>query len=271
MSSVIVVPARYGSTRFPGKPLALLGGESLLARTARNAQLAAAQIEDAVAIVATDDDRIFDHCTALNMECVMTPSELPSGSDRALHAANIYKNKYGKAFDIIVNLQGDAPFTPPEHVKSVILALKSNSNLDVATPYIKLSWSDLDQFRDYKTTTPFSGTTVVTKHNGEALWFSKNIIPAIRNEAILRYESDLSPVCRHIGLYAYRTPALEKFVSLPEGHWEKLEGLEQLRCLENDMAIGCVEVEPADIAISGIDTPEDLARAENLLAKANIR
>lgn len=246
----------------------MIGGMSMVARTAKNAQKAADDIGDATAIVATDDKRIFDHCDELGIECVMTPTDVPSGSDRALAAANTYAKTNNEAFDIIVNLQGDAPFTPPEHIKSVVSALRDTPHLDVATPYIKLSWASLDELRDNKKTTPFSGTTLVANKNGEALWFSKNIIPAMRKENSLREQSTLSPVCRHIGLYAYRRSALEKFVGLSEGHWEALEGLEQLRCLENGMIIGCVAVEPADIAISGIDTPEDLVRAEALLAKA---
>jgi len=111
----------------------------------------------------------------------------------------------------------------------------------------------------------------VSDRHSRALWFSKNIIPAIRDEESLRQSSPLSPICRHIGLYAYRKPALEKFVSLPLGHWESLEGLEQLRCLENGIQIGCVAVSPAKIAISGIDTPEDLRRAEALLAASNVK
>jgi len=126
MSSAIIVPARYGSTRFPGKPLAMIGGVSMVARTAINAQKAADDIGDATAIVATDDKRIFDHCDELGIECVMTPTDVPSGSDRALAAANTYAKTNNKAFDIIVNLQGDAPFTPPEHIKSVVSALRDN-------------------------------------------------------------------------------------------------------------------------------------------------
>ncbi|HBX92270.1 MAG TPA: 3-deoxy-manno-octulosonate cytidylyltransferase, partial [Hyphomonas sp.] len=121
-------------------------------------------------------------------------------------------------------------------------------------------------FRAHKKTTPFSGTTLAHDAAGRALWFSKNLIPAIRKEDALRQQGDMSPVCRHIGLYAYRLPALRKYVSLPEGHYEKLEGLEQLRFLENGMSVQCVEVESDTIAIPGIDAPEDVALAERLIA-----
>ena len=115
--------------------------------------------------------------------------------------------------------------------------------------------------------TPFSGTTLVHDETGRALWFSKNLIPAMRKEAALRAAGGLSPVCRHIGLYAYRLDALRRYVSLPEGRYEQLEGLEQLRLLENGMSIQCVEVEPDTIAIPGIDTAEDVALAERLVAE----
>ncbi len=267
MSNAIIVPARYGSTRFPGKPLALLGGISMVARTAKNAQDAADQIGNSIALVATDDDRIMAHCQAENIPCVMTESDLPSGSDRALAAAMAYEAQNGITIDTIVNLQGDAPFTPVSHIVAVVERLKSDALIDVATPYVQLDWDGLDQLRQQKTETPFSGTTLVCDKSNRALWFSKNIIPAIRKEEDLRREDTLSPVRRHIGLYAYRKPALERFVSLPVGYWEELEGLEQLRCLENGLHISCVKVEPSKVAISGIDSPEDLARAEALLAQ----
>jgi 3-deoxy-manno-octulosonate cytidylyltransferase (CMP-KDO synthetase) len=254
MSNAIIVPARYGSTRFPGKPLALLGGISMVARTAKNAQDAADQIGNSIALVETDDDRIMAHCQAENIPCVMTESDLPSGSDRALAAAMAYEAQNGITIDTIVNLQGDAPFTPVSHIVAVVERLKSDALIDVATPYVQPE-------------TPFSGTTLVCDKSNRALWFSKNIIPAIRKEEDLRRENTLSPVRRHIGLYAYRKSALERFVSLPVGYWENIEGLEQLRCLENGMHISCVKVEPPQVAISGIDSPEDLARAEALLAQ----
>ena len=166
----------------------------------------------------------------------------------------------------VVNLQGDSPFTPPAHVVAVAEAAAA-SGADAATPYVRLSWQALDDFRAHKTATPFSGTTLAQDKNGRALWFSKNLIPAIRKEAALRAQGGMSPVCRHIGLYAYRLSALRKYVSLPEGHYEQLEGLEQLRFLENGMSIQCVEVKPDMIAIPGIDAPEDVALAERLIAK----
>lgn len=260
MNTLIVVPARFGSTRFPGKPLALINGVSMVRRTAQAAQKAAAQIENCSYVVATDNEEIKTHCEAHAIAVVMTPQELPTGSDRAFAAAS----RFAPKAEYIVNLQGDAPFTPIQHIVSVAKALENGA--DVATPYVQLSWEALDQLRSHKLRTPFSGTSVIVGPDNKAIWFSKNIIPAIRKETELRKADELSPICRHIGLYAFKRGALKKFVSLPESHFEMLEGLEQLRLLENGLSIECVRVEPPKVATPGIDTPDDLALAEALIA-----
>jgi len=261
VKTLIVVPARYGSTRFPGKPLALINGVSMVRRTARIAEQAATELGNASYVVATDNDEIKTHCEAQNIPTVMTPIDVATGSDRALFAAN----STNKNVDFIVNLQGDAPFTPVSQIVDVARALEKGA--DVATPYIELSWDALDALREHKKTTPFSGTTVIVGDDGKAVWFSKNIIPAIRKEVTLKQDDPLSPICRHVGLYGYRRKALEKFVAWPESRFEKLEGLEQLRLLENGLSIQCVRVEPPKIATHGIDTPDDLALAERLITE----
>ena len=265
MQTLIVVPARYGSTRFPGKPLAEINGISMVRRTARIAELASAQIENSLYVVATDDARIEAHCHAYGIQCVMTADTLKTGSDRALAAAETLEAKQGQTFGRIINLQGDAPFTPVSHIVSLAKAMDRGA--DVATPYERLSWDALDALREHKNETPFSGTTVVVGNNGKAIWFSKNIIPAIRKEDRLKQENPFSPVNRHIGLYAYKKEALERFTACDESAYEKLEGLEQLRILENGMTIECVPVDPPKIATSGIDSPSDIVMAETLIAK----
>ena len=261
MKTLIVVPARFGSTRFPGKPLALINGISMVRRTAKAAQEAATQIENCSYVVATDNEEIKNNCESYDIAVVMTSQDLPTGSDRA-HAAAV---SFAPDADYIVNLQGDAPFTPIDHIVAVAKALKNGA--DVATPYVQLSWDALDELRAHKKTAPFSGTSVIVGKDNKAIWFSKNLIPAIRKEDTQRETTELSPICRHIGLYAFKRGALEKFVHLPESHLEKLEGLEQLRLLENGLTIECVRVEPPKIATSGIDTPADLTLAEALIAK----
>lgn len=259
MKTVIVIPARYASTRFPGKPLAMLGGMSMLARTVKAANQAAAAIPGTDVLVTTEDTRIADHCESIGVDCEITPPECPTGSDRVLAALQ----QRGLKPDCVVNLQGDAPFTPPEVLTALMTLMKANPAIDAATPVHTLSWTDLDALRTAKQTNPFTGTTCIRAADGRALWFSKTILPAIRKEDRSQV---LSPVFQHIGLYAYRYETLERFVALPPSPYEVMEGLEQLRLLENGMALHTVLVE-GDHLQSGIDTPDDLARAEAHLAK----
>ena len=261
MHTLIVAPARYGSTRFPGKPLAEIAGRSMISRVAVRARAAADTLRDADYVVATDDARIADHCSAAGLKAVMTAPDLPSGSDRALAAADAL----GAAPDFIVNLQGDAPFTPVDYITRIVAALEA-TDADAATPCVRLDWAGLDALRAAKRDTPFSGTTCVFDERGRALWFSKNPIPAIRKEAELRAKEALSPVWRHVGLYGFRIEALRRFTTLPESPLEKIEGLEQLRLLENRMSIQCVPFEAAPISTAGAATETDLARVEALIA-----
>lgn len=260
MRVAIVIPARYASTRFPGKPLALIGGRSMLSRVYDLASRAVEGMEADI-VIATEDRRIADHAASFGATCLMTPEDCPTGSDRALAAVRQMENRP----DFVVNVQGDAPFTPSGMVRSVIDTWRGNPLFEVVTPVVRLRWAELDRLRDNKKTTPFSGTTCISDASGRALWFSKTIIPAIRKED---RSCEFSPVRQHIGLYGFRTDILERFVSLPEGVYEKCEGLEQLRLLEHHIAVQTVsvEVEPGR-AQAGIDSPEDVKRAEELLVR----
>lgn len=262
MKTLIVIPARIGSTRFPAKPLHKIAGHSLVSRVADVAARVAAARSDVSYVIATDDQAIMDHADEIGAPAVMTDPELPSGTDRALAAARTRD----EAPDFILNLQGDAPFTPPAYLDALIEAA-TNTDADVVTPVVQLDWASLDTIREQKTREPFSGTSCIRRADGMALWFSKQIIPAIRKEEKLRAEGPLSPVFRHIGLYGFRMAALDRFASLPVGHYEALEGLEQLRFLENGMSILTVAVEPGANAMWGIDTPEDARFAETLIAE----
>lgn len=263
MKTAIIVPARYGSTRLPGKPLAMIAGQTMLQRVVKVAQTAAAGDPSITVVVATDDERIMTHAAEIGVPCVMTPVSCPTGTDRAAEAVK------GMDFepDFIVNLQGDAPLTPPAHVAALIEGFRS-APCDAVTPVIRLSWAELDKLRENKIKTPFSGTTAIfDETTGKAHWFSKNIIPAIRKEAAMREKSDMSPVYRHIGLYGYSRKMLETFITLPEGRYESLEGLEQLRLIENGYTLRCVPVTlPGRPSVSGVDSPEDIVRVEAIIA-----
>ncbi len=259
----IIIPARYASTRFPGKPLAILGGKSMLARVYDHAYEAVQGLNNATLAVATDDERIAEHCEENGMQFVMTSPDCKTGTDRVMEAIE----KLPQKPDFIINAQGDAPFTPPDFMRAMLDDFLQNPDVDLITPVVRLTWDALDKLRKNKHVTPFSGTTAVLDARRHALWFSKNIIPAMRKEDQLRQIDPIfSPVYRHIGLYGYRTASLEKYTSLPEGVYESLEGLEQLRFLENGMTVRCVIVDyKGRPSMSGIDSPEDLLRAEELL------
>jgi 3-deoxy-manno-octulosonate cytidylyltransferase (CMP-KDO synthetase) len=259
---LIVIPARFGSKRLPGKPLLTIAGQTLLGRVLRVAQLAASEAGDCNVVVATDDQRIADHAAELGSEYVMTSPQISSGSGRACAAA---LQRDGRP-PIVVNLQGDAPFIPATMIADLIAAARA-SDAACVTPVVRLDWDALDAMRAHKVRSPFSGTTCVRDAGGRALWFSKTILPAIREEQALRGASPDSPVFRHLGLYAYRFDALERFEATPPTPYEQCEGLEQLRFLEMGLTIQTVEVAPPSHAMSGIDTADDIRLAEELIAR----
>ncbi|QGP51278.1 3-deoxy-manno-octulosonate cytidylyltransferase [Piscirickettsia salmonis] len=259
MKLAIIIPARYHSTRLPGKPLAKIAGKTMLQRVSEIAQAACADIDGAVVYVATEDQRIAEHAQSLGISAIMTSDQCKTGSDRTYQAVASLSDLP----DFVINLQGDAPLTPPEFIRALLLAACENKNIEVVTPVVQLTWQALDQLRANKKKTPFSGTTAILNQNNDALWFSKNIIPAMRKEAQLREHSTYSSVYQHVGLYGYRYDILERFVNLPESHYEAVEGLEQLRFLENNIKITAVPVKLIAGAVSGgVDSPEDIERVE---------
>ena len=211
--------------------------------------------------VATDDDEIADHARAARCDAVMTDESIATGSGRALAAA-LAQPILPR---LVVNLQGDSPFQPQSALTAVIAALQSGAQ--VATPVINLDWAALDALRDHKTRSPFSGTTCARAPDGRAYWFSKTIIPAIRDEDKLRASQRRSPVWRHVGLYGYTLDALRRFEASPPTEAERLEGLEQLRLLELGIPVMTVAVDPPSFDSSGIDTEADVARVEALIAR----
>ena len=267
MKTLIGIPARYGSTRFPGKPLAKIAGREMLLRVWDNALKAASKFQGCEAAVATDDERIMEFCRTHGITAVMTSADCKTGTDRIVELAESFAAKP----EFVVNLQGDNPICPPWFVEAVIKAYEDDNTAETVTPVVNLSWSELDRLRENKKATPFSGTTAVFDNKGDAFYFSKNIIPAIRKEEKLRETMPSSPVFRQVGLYGYRFDVLKKIATLPEGVYEKFEGLEQLRWIENHIKVRCVKVDYRDFAamssLSGVDSPEDIARVEAVLAE----
>jgi 3-deoxy-manno-octulosonate cytidylyltransferase (CMP-KDO synthetase) len=259
---LIVIPARFASQRLPGKPLIPIAGQTLLERVVAIAREGARRVGNADIVVATDDARILDHARSLGCDAVMTDAAISSGSGRAWAVA---RDRTPRP-PIVVNLQGDAPFAQPAMIAALIAALRA-SPCGVATPVVPLSWEALDALRRHKQVSPFSGTTCTRHADGRALWFSKAVIPSIRGEVQLRQAGPLSPVLRHIGLYAYRFDTLGRFEATAPTPYETLEGLEQLRFLETDEDILTVEAGALPHSMSGIDTREDVAMAERLIAE----
>lgn len=277
MKSLIVIPARYGSSRFPGKPLAQLAGKAILQRVWDIAASVCASHADCKAIVATETPTapgegsalIVDYCEKHNIPVAITPDSCRSGSDRVWAVASALPE--AERPEVLLNLQGDNPLCPPQFISALLDAFDAYPATQVATPCTQLSWEALDQLREAKKSSPFSGTTAIVGADGNALWFSKNIIPGIRKEEKFREKNSLSPVMRHIGLYAYRFAALAFFSHAKLGEYEALEQLEQLRFIENGIPVRMVKVDyPAgyDVSTSGVDSPEDLERAEKLILKA---
>lgn len=244
----------------------MIAGKTMLERVYDLACEATRGLDDIEILIATEDQRILDHAQSFNAPAVMTPESCQTGTDRACAAIEAA----GLSPDIVLNLQGDAPLTPPHFITDVIHAFHETPIPDVVTPAYQMTWEQLDTLRVSKETTPFSGTTVSVDPNGYALWFSKNIIPAIRKEDTYRANSLLSPILKHIGLYGYRYDVLKRFVDLPQTQYETLEGLEQLRLLEHRYTIKVVTIDPKGHRIhGGIDSPEDIEYAEKLITTQN--
>jgi 3-deoxy-manno-octulosonate cytidylyltransferase (CMP-KDO synthetase) len=233
MKRIVVIPARYASTRLPGKPLLDIGGKSLLMRVYE--QALKSDLQQAV-LIATDDARIASHARSFGAEAIMTESTLPSGTDR------VYAAVKDRGAGWVVNLQGDEPFIVPGMIDVLFRALEEGEAPMVTLAAPLRSSAEYDDSNTVK---------VVLDRGGRALYFSRSPIPFIRGEA--------SPVIfRHIGVYGYSMDFLTRFVSLPRGELEKAESLEQLRTLENGYRI---KVLLTDYDGFGVDTEEDLARA----------
>lgn len=254
MKTLIVIPSRFGSSRFPGKPLAAIQGVPLLQRVWR---IACAVKGGHTVAVGTDDERIASAATAFGAHVVMTSQECPNGSARALEVAHCL----GESFDTVVNLQGDAPLVPPWVIESVLEQLRVDSSIEIGTPAVQLSRAAYDRMVESKAKGIVSGTTVTFDRRGNALYFSKAVLPFFKKPV----QTDPVPVYQHIGLYAYRFEALKKFVGFPPGTFEPVEDLEQLRALENGMPIRVVPVSLEGRTLWPIDNPEDVVRVEEII------
>ena len=261
MAVLIAIPARYASTRYPGKPLVALRGadgtaQTLIERSWRAAM--AVRGADRV-VVATDDDRIRDVAEGFGAEVVMTSPEARNGTERCAETHAVL----GAGFDIVVNLQGDAPLTPPWFVEALIGGLRDVPAAEVATPVLRCDGAALNGFLDDRRAGRVGGTTAVFDRDRHAMYFSKEVIPFTSR----RYADDeATPVFHHVGVYAYRPGALAAYRGWPTGPLEDREGLEQLRFMENGRRVLCVEVEARGRQFWELNNPEDVPRIEAMMA-----
>ena len=243
MRFIGIIPARYASTRFPGKPLAILGGKTVIQRVYEQVS---GVLEDTY--VATDDDRIYDAVTSFGGKVVMTSPDHKSGTDRIAEAVR----KIGGDYDVVVNVQGDEPFIRREQIASLCHCF-DDPETQIAT--LGKPFAEMEQVENP------NSPKIVTDKRGFALYFSRSVIPYVRG--VEREEwLEHYPYLKHLGLNAYRSEVLQEVTKLPQSPLEKAESLEQLRWLENGYRI---RVALTDIETVGIDTPEDLKRAEQFL------
>ena len=247
---IAIIPARYASTRFPAKPLAMLGGKQVIERVYEQVSGVVERV-----IVATDDERIKAAVEAFGGECVMTSTEHRSGTDRCWEAYC----KQGEEYDVVINVQGDEPFIAHSQL-SAIMACFEDESTDIAT--LVKPFAEADGIEALENP---NSPKVVLDAQSRAIYFSRSVIPYLRGverkEWLARHT-----FYKHIGMYAFRRDVLREVTSLPQSTLEKAESLEQLRWLENGYKIG---VGISDVETIGIDTPEDLERAEEFLRMQN--
>jgi 3-deoxy-manno-octulosonate cytidylyltransferase (CMP-KDO synthetase) len=241
MRAVIVIPARYASTRFPGKPLAPIAGVSLIQRVYARA---AGSKRAAAVYVATDDDRIFGHVAEFGGRAVKPEGDFQTGTDRIAAALPIIEAVDGAPFDVVVNVQGDEPLIDIASVDALIERLSGEATLHMATLACPLETDAEFHARDV--------VKVVVDAAGDALYFSRAAI------------GSRATALRHIGVYAYRREALERFVSHAPSPLEHAESLEQLRALQHGLKIAVLQTDKPHL---GVDRPEDVARVEEELAR----
>jgi len=261
MSVLVVIPARYASTRYPGKPLVPLTGASGVSRTLIERSWLAATAVSGVdrVVVATDDDRIRDAAAGFGAEVVMTSSDCANGTERCAEAHRVL----GGGYDIVVNLQGDAPLTPHWFVEDLVAGLRAAPAAGVATPVLRCDGATLNSLLADRKAGRVGGTTAVFAADHGAMYFSKEVIP-FTSESFS--DASTTPVFHHVGVYAYRPEALAAYPGWPTGPLERLEGLEQLRFMENGGKVLCVEVESRNRQFWELNNPEDVARIENMMA-----
>lgn len=241
MKILALIPARYGSSRFPGKPLALVHGKPMIQRVYEQTVKAFPN-----ACVATDDQRIYDAVTAFGGKAVMTSTSHNSGTDRCYEALCNYEKESGETFDVVINVQGDEPYIRPEQLMQLGQCFE-DSSVELATLVKRIK--DKEELFN-----PNSPKVILNKKN-DAIYFSRTPIPFSRDVDVTEQYVKETPFYRHIGLYGYRAATLAAICALPQSFLEKTEKLEQLRWIENGLKIRVAET---NFETHAVDTPQDL-------------
>ncbi len=265
MSVAIIIPSRYGSTRYPGKSLAPLRGATGQARSlVRRTWDAAMQVGGiSQVVIATDDTRIADEARGFGADIAMTSPDCANGTERCAEALGQLETQPR----IVVNLQGDAPLTPPWFIEALIQAMQARAEIAVATPVLRCDARAMEGFQADRRAGRVGATTAVFDAAGRALYFSKEVLP-YTGRALGPGET--CPVFHHVGVYAYRPDALARYVTMATGPLEQWEGLEQLRFMEQGEPVHCVEVEARGAHFWELNNPEDVPRIEQVLAESGI-
>ena len=251
--------------RYPAKPLAMLKGASGQSRSLIERSWRAASEVTGIdrVFVATDDDRIKVAAEAFGAEVIMKPESCANGTERCAAAHTALSGGY----DIVVNLQGDAPLTPHWFVEDLIADLKVDPSAEISTPVLRCDGATLNSFSRDRNAGSVSGTTSVFDVNKRAMYFSKEVVP-FTSEVF--HDAADTPVFHHVGVYAYRPDALSDYLSWPVGPLEQLEGLEQLRFMENGKAVRRTEVHANGRQFWELNNPEDVSLIEAMMAKMGL-
>jgi 3-deoxy-manno-octulosonate cytidylyltransferase (CMP-KDO synthetase) len=264
MNNVILIPARYASSRYPGKPLVGLKGAGGASKPLILRSVEAARRVRGISgvFVVTDDERIADVCTSEGVGVIMTSPECRNGTERCAEALAALHQP-----DLVINFQGDALLTPPAFVEALIERIGDDPDSLVATPAMRLRSKEVRALQTEEAAGRVGGTSVAVDALGRALYFSKRLIPHLPTGAL---DGAMSPVRLHVGVYAYRPEALERYVATPVSELEELEGLEQLRFLVAGIPVAVVDVETPPFTLRELNNPEDVAPIERALAQAGL-
>lgn len=264
MKVAILIPARYESSRYPGKPLVELRGSSGSPKSLiQRSYEAAKRVRGADSVyVVTDDPRIAGAAAGFGAPAIMTSSTCRNGTERCAEAM-----QHLDPVDLVVNVQGDALLTPPGFVEALIEHMRSEAEVQVATPAMRLRSGEVKDLQREEAAGRVGGTTVVADDSGRALYFSKRLIPHLLSGTL---DEEMSPVRLHVGVYAYRPDALAAYAATAVSELETLEGLEQLRFLVAGIPVAVVEVETPPFALRELNNPEDVEAIEQALTDAGL-